>query len=58
VLRVAARLIPAAYYVRGLNTILLAGDIPSVLLPAGAVLVLMSVILFALTILTSRQRLD
>jgi len=58
VLRVAAKLIPAAYYVRGLNTILLAGDIPSVLLPAGAVLVLMSVILFALTILTSRQRLD
>jgi len=58
VLRVIAKIIPASYYVRGLNTILLAGDIPAVLIPATGVLLLMSVILFALTILTSRQRLD
>jgi ABC-2 type transport system permease protein len=58
VLRAIAKIVPASYYVRGLNTILLAGDIPAVLLPAAGVLVLMSVILFTLTILTSRQRLD
>jgi ABC-2 type transport system permease protein len=58
VLRAIAMIIPSSYYVRGLNTILLAGDIPAVLIPATGVLVLMSVILFTLTVLTSRQRLD
>ncbi|MGE0768800.1 MAG: ABC transporter permease [Hyphomicrobiaceae bacterium] len=58
VLRGISKIIPAAYYVRGLNTILLAGDIGSVLWPAAGVLVLMSVVLFTLTIFTSRQRLD
>jgi ABC-2 type transport system permease protein len=58
VLRVISQIIPATYYVRGLNTILLAGDIPAVLLPTAGVLALMSAVLFALTIFTSRQRLD
>lgn len=51
-------IIPAKYYVRGLNTIFLAGDIPAVLVPAAGALLLMSVILFALTALNTRQRLD
>jgi ABC-2 type transport system permease protein len=58
VLRAIAMIIPASYYVRGLNTILLAGDIPAILVPAAGVLLLMSVILFTLTVFTSRQRLD
>lgn len=58
VLRWIAVIIPAGYYVRGLNTIFLAGDIGAVLVPAAAVLLLMSTILFALTTLNTRQRLD
>ena len=51
-------IVPAKYYVRGLQTIFLAGDIQSVLLPAGGVLLLMSAILFALTARNTKQRLD
>ena len=51
-------IVPAKYYVRGLQTIFLAGDIPAVLLPAGGVLVLMATILFALTARNTKQRLD
>jgi ABC-2 type transport system permease protein len=51
-------IIPGKYYVRGLNTIFLAGDIPAVLVPASAALLLMSVVLFTLTALNTRQRLD
>ncbi|MFT4095885.1 MAG: ABC transporter permease [Rhodoblastus sp.] len=51
-------IVPAKYYVRGLQTIFLAGDIGSVLLPASGVLLLMSAILFALTALNTKQRLD
>lgn len=58
ILRIVARIIPATYYVRGLNTIFLAGDIASVLVPSAAVLALMSTILFVLTALKTRQRLD
>jgi len=58
VLRAVATIVPASYYVRGLNTILLAGDIPAVLIPAAGILALMSLILFSLTIFMSRQRLD
>jgi len=58
VLRAVAVIIPAGYYVRGLNTIFLAGDIAAVLIPAVAVLLLMSVVLFTLTALKTRQRLD
>ena len=58
ILRAVARIIPATYYVRGLNTIFLAGDIASVLVPSAAVLALMSTILFVLTAFNTRQRLD
>ncbi len=57
-LRAVAVIIPAGYYVRGLNTIFLAGDIAAVIVPAAAVLVLMSVVLFVLTAANSRLRLD
>lgn len=51
-------IVPAKYYVRGLQTIFLAGDIPAVILPTGAVLLLMSAILFAITARNTKQRLD
>lgn len=51
-------IVPAKYYVRGLQTIFLAGDIPAVLLPTTGVLLLMSAILFVLTARNTRQRLD
>ena len=57
-LRWFSTIVPAKYYVRGLQTIFLAGDIPSVILPTGAVLVLMSAILFAITARNTKQRLD
>ena len=58
VLRLVAKIVPAHYYVQGLSTLFLAGDIAAVLLPATGVLLLMSAVLFALTALNSRQRLD
>jgi ABC-2 type transport system permease protein len=58
VLRWISVIVPAKYYVRGLSTIFLAGDIASVLVPATAVLLAMSAVLFALTALNTRQRLD
>lgn len=57
-LRVIAKGIPAGYYVRGLSTIFLAGDIAAVLVPATLVLLFMAAVLFALTALKTRQRLD
>ena len=57
-LRLFARIVPAGYYVRGLQTIFLAGDIWAVILPASGVLLLMSAFLFALTVWNTRQRLD
>lgn len=58
VLRLIARIVPAGYYVRGLSTIFLAGDIAAVLVPATAVLLFMSAVLFSLTAMNTRQRLD
>lgn len=58
VLRAFAAIVPAGYYVRGLQTIFLAGDIPAVLVPCTAILVLMSAILLTLTALNTKQRLD
>jgi len=58
VLRAVAVVIPAGYYVRGLNTIFLAGDIAAVLIPAAAVLLVMSAVLFTLTAFNTHQRLD
>jgi ABC-2 type transport system permease protein len=58
VLRAFAKIVPAGYYVRGLQTIFLAGDIAAVLVPCTAILLLMSVVLFGLTALNTKQRLD
>jgi ABC-2 type transport system permease protein len=57
-LRAFAAIVPSKYYVQGLQTIFLAGDIGAVLLPSSAVLALMSVILLALTARNTKQRLD
>ena len=51
-------IVPAKYYVRGLQTIFLAGDISTVILPTAAVLLLMATILFAITAHNTKQRLD
>ncbi len=58
VLRAVAKVVPAGYYVRGLSTIFLAGDIATVLVPATLVLAFMSAVLFTLTALNTPQRLD
>jgi ABC-2 type transport system permease protein len=58
VLRAFATIVPARYYVQGLQTIFLAGDIAAVLVPCTAVLLLMSAVLLGLTALNTRQRLD
>jgi ABC-2 type transport system permease protein len=57
-LRAFAAIVPSKYYVQGLQTIFLAGDIAAVLLPASAVLAVMAVLLFALTARNSKKRLD
>ena len=57
-LRLFAKIVPAGYYVRGLQTIFLAGDIWAVILPSTAVLLFMSTVLFGLTAYNTRQRLD
>lgn len=57
-LRIFATIVPARYYVRGLQTIFLAGDIAAVLVPCTAILLLMSTILLGLTVLNTKQRLD
>lgn len=58
VLRLVAKALPAGYYVRGLNTLFMAGNIASVLVPATLVLAFMSTVLFTLTAFNTRQRLD
>jgi ABC-2 type transport system permease protein len=57
-LRLFAKIVPAGYYVRGLQTIFLVGDIWAVILPSALVLLFMSTILFALTARNTRERLD
>jgi ABC-2 type transport system permease protein len=57
-LRAFATIVPARYYVKGLQTIFLAGDIAAVLVPCTAILLLMSAVLLGLTALNTRQRLD
>lgn len=57
-LRAFSTIVPARYYVRGLQTIFLAGDIAAVLIPCTAALLLMNVVLFGLTALNTKQRLD
>jgi ABC-2 type transport system permease protein len=57
-LRVFSIIVPAKYYVRGLQTIFLAGNIGSVLIPCTLILLFMSIVLFVLTARNTRQRLD
>jgi ABC-2 type transport system permease protein len=57
-LRVFARLVPAYYYVPGLQTIFLAGDIWAVILPSSLILLGMATFLFTLTARKTKQRLD
>jgi ABC-2 type transport system permease protein len=57
-LRAFSLIVPARYYVQGLQTIFLAGDLASILVRCTAILLLMSAVLFALTARNTRQRLD
>lgn len=58
ILRAFAAIVPAGYYVSGLQTIFLAGDIAAVLIPCTAVLLVMNAVLFGLTAFNTKQRLD
>jgi len=53
-----SRIVPARYYVQGLQTLFLAGNIGSVLIPCSLALVAMAVVLFLRTALATRTRLD
>ena len=58
VLRWFSLIVPARYYVRGLQTIFLAGDIAAVLVPCSLTLGVMAALLFARTALSTKTRLD
>jgi ABC-2 type transport system permease protein len=57
-LQAFSAIVPARYFVKALQTIFLAGDIASVLVPCILILTLMSVVLMALTVRKSKMRLD
>ena len=57
-LRAFSALVPARYFVQALQTIFLAGDIASVLVPCILILTFMSVVVMVLTWRNSRMRLD
>jgi ABC-2 type transport system permease protein len=57
-LRAFALVVPARYYVSGLQTIFMAGDIVGVLLPCAGALLIMAVVLFTLTARNTHRRLD
>ncbi len=57
-LRAFSALVPARYFVSALQTIFLAGDIASVIVPSVLILMLMSVFLMVLTARNSKMRLD
>ena len=56
-LQIFTHILPARYFVTLLQTIFLAGDIWSVILPATAVLALMASLLFAATLRATRKKL-
>ncbi len=58
VVRYISYLLPATYYVSFLQSIFLAGNVWSVIIPDSAVLTVMFVIFFALTLRKTRKRLD
>jgi ABC-2 type transport system permease protein len=55
--RAISYLLPARYYVALLQTIFLAGDVWSVILPNSAVLLGMAIVLWVLTRVTTRKKL-
>ena len=55
-IRVITHIIPASYFVTILQSVFLAGDIPGVILPNSAALLLFSVFLFILLMRISRKR--
>jgi ABC-2 type transport system permease protein len=57
-MRLVSHLFPARYYVALLQTVLLAGNVWSVLLPNAAMLAVIATLLFALTRMATRKRLD
>ena len=57
-LRAFSALVPARYFVKSLQTVFLAGDIASVLVPSILILAFMSVVLMLLTWRNSKMRLD
>lgn len=57
-LQAFSAIVPARYFVKALQTVFLAGDIASVLVPCVLILALMSGVLMALTAWKSRMRLD
>ncbi|MGO9743052.1 MAG: ABC transporter permease [Roseiarcus sp.] len=57
-LRWFSAIVPARYYVQGLQTLFLAGNIGSVLVPCTLALLLMSALIFLRTALATRTRLD
>ena len=52
------RIIPARYFVSSLQTIFLAGDIPSVLVPNTLTLCLIATVLMILVARKTKKRLD
>jgi ABC-2 type transport system permease protein len=56
--RMITYILPARYYVALLQTVFLAGDVWSVILPNSAMLALMAVVLLLLTRWITRKRLD
>jgi ABC-2 type transport system permease protein len=57
-LRALSVAVPARYYVRGIQTIFLAGNIPGVLIPCTATLAAMGALVYFVTLKKSKQRLD
>ena len=57
-LRAFSAIVPARYYVRGLQTIFLAGDIGAVLVPCTLALLAMNAVLMTVMIRNTRTRLD
>lgn len=56
--QIVSYLLPARYYVSALQTIFLAGNVWSIILPDSAVMGLMVLILFGLTLRKTKKRLD
>jgi ABC-2 type transport system permease protein len=57
-IRLLTRVLPARYFVSSLQTLFLAGDVPSVLVPNGLILAAMAAGLFALLWRATRVRLE